>query len=154
MQTASTFARITMLAVGIAGVLAATDANAAAFQLAEKSAKGLGRAFAGSGSAEGDASIIAANPAGMRQLDGRVIQGDLSAISFKAEFEGAGRKPTGAPQTGGDGGDAGMIAPVRRTRGDDIDAACGQLKGQVMDRTRRQAEFRKHLQAQGVDDAA
>ncbi|NIJ67603.1 outer membrane protein transport protein [Xanthomonas sp. 60] len=112
MQTASTFARITLLAVGIAGVLAATDANAAAFQLAEKSAKGLGRAFAGSGSAEGDASIIAANPAGMRQLDGRVFQGDLSAISFKAEFEGAGRTATGAPQTGGDGGDAGMIAPV------------------------------------------
>jgi 23S rRNA (adenine2503-C2)-methyltransferase len=41
--------------------------------------------------------------------------------------------------------DAGMIAPVRRTRGDDIDAACGQLKGQVADRTRRQAEFRKTL---------
>jgi 23S rRNA (adenine2503-C2)-methyltransferase len=49
---------------------------------------------------------------------------------------------------------AGMIAPVRRTRGDDIDAACGQLKGQVMDRTRRQAEFRKRLDAQGVGDAA
>ena len=50
---------------------------------------------------------------------------------------------------------AGMIAPVRRTRGDDIDAACGQLKGQVMDRTRRQAEFRKSLQGQGgVPDAA
>src|SRR3546814_21087674 len=28
---------------------------------------------------------------------------------------------------------AGMIAPVRRTRGDDIDAACGQHKGQVAD---------------------
>jgi 23S rRNA (adenine2503-C2)-methyltransferase len=50
--------------------------------------------------------------------------------------------------------DAGMIAPVRRTRGDDIDAACGQLKGQVMDRTRRQAEFRKRLDAQGINDAA
>jgi 23S rRNA (adenine2503-C2)-methyltransferase len=50
--------------------------------------------------------------------------------------------------------DAGLIAPVRRTRGDDIDAACGQLKGQVMDRTRRQAEFRKQLQAQGLGDAA
>jgi 23S rRNA (adenine2503-C2)-methyltransferase len=50
--------------------------------------------------------------------------------------------------------DAGMIAPVRRTRGDDIDAACGQLKGQVMDRTRRQAEFRKRLAAQGQTDAA
>ena len=49
---------------------------------------------------------------------------------------------------------AGMIAPVRRTRGDDIDAACGQLKGQVMDRTRRSAEHRKRLQASGVSDAA
>ncbi len=49
---------------------------------------------------------------------------------------------------------AGMIAPVRRTRGDDIDAACGQLKGQVMDRTRRSAEHRKHLHATGVSDAA
>lgn len=45
--------------------------------------------------------------------------------------------------------EAGRIAPVRRTRGDDIDAACGQLKGQVMDRTRRQAEFRKSLGAHG-----
>ena len=43
---------------------------------------------------------------------------------------------------------------VRRTRGDDIDAACGQLKGQVMDRTRRQAEHRKRLQQDGVFDAA
>ncbi len=45
--------------------------------------------------------------------------------------------------------EAGMIAPVRRTRGDDIDAACGQLKGQVADRTRRQAEFRKTLETSG-----
>jgi len=34
-----------------------------------------------------------------------------------------------------------ILAMVRRTRGDDIDAACGQLKGQVADRTRRQAQF-------------
>lgn len=45
--------------------------------------------------------------------------------------------------------EAGMIAPVRRTRGDDIDAACGQLKGQVADRTRRQAEFRKRTETSG-----
>ena len=50
--------------------------------------------------------------------------------------------------------ESGRIAPVRRTRGDDIDAACGQLKGQVADRTRRQAEFKKQLQAQGNADAA
>ncbi|MFZ7094679.1 23S rRNA (adenine(2503)-C(2))-methyltransferase RlmN [Luteimonas dalianensis] len=49
--------------------------------------------------------------------------------------------------------EAGRIAPVRRPRGDDIDAACGQLKGQVMDRTRRQAEFRKRL-AEGSDARA
>jgi 23S rRNA (adenine2503-C2)-methyltransferase len=50
--------------------------------------------------------------------------------------------------------EAGMIAPVRRTRGDDIDAACGQLKGQVVDRTRRQADFRKIIEAQLIADAA
>ena len=50
---------------------------------------------------------------------------------------------------------AGMIAPVRRTRGDDIDAACGQLKGQVLDRTRRQAQHLKRLQDAGLPlDAA
>ena len=43
--------------------------------------------------------------------------------------------------------DSNVLTMVRRTRGDDIDAACGQLKGQVMDRTRRQAEFNKTLQA-------
>ncbi|MFN9966871.1 MAG: 23S rRNA (adenine(2503)-C(2))-methyltransferase RlmN, partial [Lysobacteraceae bacterium] len=42
--------------------------------------------------------------------------------------------------------DGGILTMVRRTRGDDIDAACGQLKGQVMDKTRRQAEFRKKLE--------
>jgi 23S rRNA (adenine2503-C2)-methyltransferase len=33
--------------------------------------------------------------------------------------------------------DAGIVATVRRTRGDDIDAACGQLAGQVKDKSRR-----------------
>lgn len=33
--------------------------------------------------------------------------------------------------------DAGYITLIRRTRGDDIDAACGQLVGQVVDRSRR-----------------
>src|SRR4249919_3709122 len=50
--------------------------------------------------------------------------------------------------------EARVLATVRRTRGDDIDAACGQLKGQVLDRTRRQAEFRRRLAEQGIGDAA
>jgi 23S rRNA (adenine2503-C2)-methyltransferase len=33
--------------------------------------------------------------------------------------------------------DAGIVTTIRKTRGDDIDAACGQLAGQVQDRTRR-----------------
>jgi 23S rRNA (adenine2503-C2)-methyltransferase len=32
---------------------------------------------------------------------------------------------------------AGLVATTRKTRGDDIAAACGQLAGQVADRTRR-----------------
>jgi 23S rRNA (adenine2503-C2)-methyltransferase len=34
---------------------------------------------------------------------------------------------------------AGITTTIRRTRGDDIDAACGQLAGRVQDRTRRAA---------------
>jgi 23S rRNA (adenine2503-C2)-methyltransferase len=50
--------------------------------------------------------------------------------------------------------DGGVLTMVRRTRGDDIDAACGQLKGQVLDKTRRQAEFRRKLEAREAGDAA
>jgi 23S rRNA (adenine2503-C2)-methyltransferase len=32
--------------------------------------------------------------------------------------------------------EAGLVTTVRKTRGDDIDAACGQLAGDVKDRTR------------------
>jgi 23S rRNA (adenine2503-C2)-methyltransferase len=37
--------------------------------------------------------------------------------------------------------DAGLIATVRKTRGDDIAAACGQLAGEVQDRTRIQTRL-------------
>ncbi len=33
--------------------------------------------------------------------------------------------------------DAGIVTTIRKTRGDDIDAACGQLVGQVQDKTKR-----------------
>ncbi len=46
---------------------------------------------------------------------------------------------------------AGVQAMVRRTRGEDIDAACGQLKGKVSDRTRRHAEFQRRLAAQATE---
>jgi len=45
--------------------------------------------------------------------------------------------------------DAGLVTTIRKTRGDDIDAACGQLAGEVKDRTRvnermsKMAEYQK-----------
>jgi 23S rRNA (adenine2503-C2)-methyltransferase len=38
--------------------------------------------------------------------------------------------------------DAGIITTVRKTRGDDIDAACGQLVGQVADKSRRHLKIK------------
>jgi len=46
--------------------------------------------------------------------------------------------------------DAGFVVTVRSTRGDDIDAACGQLVGQVVDRTRRSGRHRA-AQAEAAD---
>jgi 23S rRNA (adenine2503-C2)-methyltransferase len=46
---------------------------------------------------------------------------------------------------------AGFVVTVRTARGDDIDAACGQLVGQVADKTRRSA---RHLQEKMQRDAA
>jgi len=37
--------------------------------------------------------------------------------------------------------EAGINTITRKTRGDDIDAACGQLAGEVADRTRRSARW-------------
>lgn len=46
---------------------------------------------------------------------------------------------------------AGLNTTIRRTRGDDIDAACGQLVGEVKDRTRRK---QRYLQAKKIGSQA
>ncbi|MBK9186197.1 MAG: 23S rRNA (adenine(2503)-C(2))-methyltransferase RlmN [Moraxellaceae bacterium] len=43
--------------------------------------------------------------------------------------------------------EAGYICTIRTTRGDDIDAACGQLVGKVQDRTRRAERWQQKLKA-------
>jgi 23S rRNA (adenine2503-C2)-methyltransferase len=43
--------------------------------------------------------------------------------------------------------EAGYICTIRATRGDDIDAACGQLVGQVQDRTRRSERWQQTVKA-------
>jgi 23S rRNA (adenine2503-C2)-methyltransferase len=44
--------------------------------------------------------------------------------------------------------DAGIVTTIRKTRGDDIDAACGQLAGEVKDRTRVQERMQKMVEYQ------
>lgn len=44
--------------------------------------------------------------------------------------------------------DAGLVTTIRKTRGDDIDAACGQLAGDVRDRTRVQERMQKMAEYQ------
>jgi len=51
--------------------------------------------------------------------------------------------------------DAGIVTTVRKTRGDDIDAACGQLAGEVQDRTdARQRMTRAAIRIVSVPGAA
>lgn len=40
---------------------------------------------------------------------------------------------------------AGFVCTIRQTRGDDIDAACGQLVGQVSDKTRRAKQWQEKV---------
>jgi 23S rRNA (adenine2503-C2)-methyltransferase len=47
--------------------------------------------------------------------------------------------------------DGGLVTTVRKTRGDDIDAACGQLAGDVLDRT---DAGRRMAQRRGSDNSA
>ena len=47
--------------------------------------------------------------------------------------------------------DAGYIVTVRTTRGDDINAACGQLVGEVVDRTRRSERYRALAETQVIE---
>jgi len=42
---------------------------------------------------------------------------------------------------------AGYVVTVRKTRGEDIDAACGQLAGKVLDKTKRTLKRQIHIEA-------
>ncbi|MEY4235788.1 MAG: rRNA ((2503)-C(2))-methyltransferase RlmN [Pseudomonadota bacterium] len=46
--------------------------------------------------------------------------------------------------------DAGLVTTIRKTRGDDIDAACGQLAGDVKDRTQVMVRMEKQRSAMPI----
>ncbi len=117
MQTQNRFIQMTALALGIAGALAVGQAQASGFQLKENSVKAMGRAFAGSGVATGDASVVVNNPATMTSFEGTTIQSDVTVVDLNANFDGGGYAgvgfgPVSGPLTGGDGGNAGGATPI------------------------------------------
>lgn len=116
MQTQNRFIQMSALALGIAGALAVGQAQASGFQLKENSVKAMGRAFAGSGVATGDASVVVNNPATMTSFEGTTIQADVTVVDLNADFDGGGYAATGTPLvrplTGSDGGNAGGATPV------------------------------------------
>lgn len=117
MQTQNRFIQMTALALGIAGALAVGQAQASGFQLKENSVKAMGRAFAGSGVATGDASVVVNNPATMTSFEGTTIQSDVTVVDLNAKFDGGGYAgvgfgPVSGPLTGSDGGNAGGVTPV------------------------------------------
>jgi long-chain fatty acid transport protein len=111
MQTASSFTRISALAIGIVGVLALGQAHASGFQLREQSVKNLGRSNAGSAVMKDDASTVSLNPAAMSNIDKNTVQADVTMIDLDADFSGGGQvlpgTPLARPVTGGNGGDPG-----------------------------------------------
>lgn len=76
--------RITLLTVALA-----TQVNGAGFQLAERSARGFGRAFSGEAAIADDASVLASNPAGISLLDDWSFSIGASYINADADISGS-----------------------------------------------------------------
>ncbi len=116
MHTHNRLIQMSALALGIAGALAVGQVQASGFQLKENSVKAMGRAFAGSGVATGDASVVVNNPATMTRFEGTTVQVDLTVIDLNAEFSGDSLSgvgtPFAGPTTGGNGGDIGKATAV------------------------------------------
>ncbi len=62
------------------GIIAATQAYGAGFQVAEHSATGLGRAYSGEAAIADNASTLARNPANMMLLEKRQVSGAIHIV--------------------------------------------------------------------------
>lgn len=98
-----------MLLVAFSG-----GASAAAFQLWEQNASGLGNAYAGSAAVADNASTVFFNPAGMTQLTGFQFSAGVTGVGPSYKFNNEGSSGTGAfaGLSGSNGGDAGGWAAV------------------------------------------
>lgn len=85
-------------------------ASAAAFQLWEQNASGLGVAYAGSAAVADNAGTVFFNPAGLVQLTGIQLSAGISGVGPSYRFANQGS--TGALLGSGNGGDAGGWSAV------------------------------------------
>lgn len=100
-----------VLAVAI-GAFGSTGSHAAAFQLLEGNASGLGNAYAGSAAVAEDASTVFFNPAGMTLLPGRNVAFSVDLVRPSAKFDNQGSTVPPGQGIGGNGGDAGDWAAI------------------------------------------
>jgi len=100
------------LPLAIAATLGAQVAHASGFQLREDDAAGLGRAYAGSTVAPGDAAVVVNNPAAMIDLRAPTLQADVTGVNFSTNFSGGGFDALGRPLSGGNGGDGGTTKAI------------------------------------------
>jgi long-chain fatty acid transport protein len=111
-QRRSHGATMKVLALAI-GAFGSTASHAAAFQLLEGNASGLGNAYAGTAAVAEDASTVFFNPAGMTLLPGRNVAFSVDLVRPQAEFSNRGSVAAGGqPVVGGNGGDAGDWAGI------------------------------------------
>lgn len=104
-------ATMKVLALAI-GAFGSTASHAAAFQLLEGNASGLGNAYAGTAAVAEDASTVFFNPAGMTLLPGRNVAFSVDLVRPQAEFSNRGSTNAFGQGAGGNGGDAGDWAAV------------------------------------------
>ncbi len=110
-QRRATGTAMKVLAIAL-GALGSTASHAAAFQLLEGNASGLGNAYAGSAAVAEDASTVFFNPAGMTLLPGRNVAFSVDLVRPSAKFSNQGSVAAGGQVVGGNGGDAGDWAGI------------------------------------------
>lgn len=119
MQMLTRTIHLSALTLAVVGALAIGDASASGFRINENSAKGMGRAFAGSAVTNGDAAVVTNNPAAMSGIDGNMFQTSVTLIDLDADFTGNGTAASGSPLAsplrGGNGGDPSDAAAVPAT---------------------------------------
>jgi len=106
---------ITAAVVSALGLLAASEAHAAAFALYEQGVSGLGNAYAGAAAVAEDATTVWWNPAGMARLGAGkhfAIGGVLISPSTKFSNGSSQTAAFSNPASTGTGGDAGKDATV------------------------------------------